>query len=818
MILQLGHSLQEASAVLRGELGEQPNSTAFSIDGLRLWRVHGFRPGLGSASIDLKTAWEAVIRGWWGLGATWGIFVRGRGGAIEWNVLLPDAFPTASNSLAAHLGGANTERGESFDSAGGILSQFRFRAVIAGHPGSGEVAPLHSIFTGLQKREFVLVVLAGPSSRRELNEQIERLGNEEQYVRDEYLARPSLERDSHSAATQYLGLVESARDRATRALQEGGWQVRTLFSASGQSDFEYGRTLLHAAYTAGESAGPEPVRWQDVSARPGLTFLRTAEAAIITRPPENELAGFEHEVFSSRHPDTARSCTDAIFSTTASRDENMPTVALGRIIGDDGAPAPWLEIPTADLCRHTLVAGMTGSGKTTTCEHLLLEVWRDHHIPWLVLEPGMNPSYRRLVNSEIGNDLRIYSVGGPETHRLPLNPLAAAPGLPLAEHIGGLFAVLTSAFELVPPMPEILSLAIDETYRSHGWNTAGLVPVGRPPNLLDLITTIGRVVAASGYSAEIRGNIHAGLVLRMRRLLDGPLGPELARTDALDLKQMLATPCVIELAALPNGDSQALVLGLIALQLRHYWRMSEPTDALRHLTLIEEAHRLLRQVADTAANASRVRAVEDIANMLAELRAKGAGLIIADQTPSALVASVVANTGTKILHRLDHPADRELAGRAAGLPVSCVDLLGALRPGDSIVRTDRRSKPFRLRIPNPSLTYAGSSAKPQAAPENILKQESDPAAICLVCGQATCAAHTNGSDLKYLVPRLRALHGVIPNGLEAVWQWAERQLGASVTTATAPLCFLMAVANAAELPRSAVDNLRQFFAQKRQPA
>ncbi len=54
---------------------------------------------------------------------------------------------------------------------------------------------------------------------------------------------------------------------------------------------------------------------------------------------------------------------------------------------------------------------------------------------------------------------------------------------------------------------------------------------------------------------------------------------------------------------------------------------------LRHLTVIEEAHRLLRRQEPGGANGAAAHAVEMFAGLLAEIRAYGEGLVIAEQIP-----------------------------------------------------------------------------------------------------------------------------------------------------------------------------------------
>lgn len=615
-------------------------------------------------------------------------------------------------------------------------------------------------------------------------------------------------------AAAFLQLAQAGLARATASLQDGAWESRTLFAASSSSDFEQLQSLVHAAYAA-EGGRPEPVRWQSLEDPRSLTFLSTNETAALSRPPLIELPGFVLESVGTARGEK-NGVSTPVFATTVQADSVDNPVCLGQIIRDDSTAGEWLEIGRDDFCRHMLIAGMPGSGKTTTCEHLLLELWREHRVPWLVIEPGIKATYRRLLNSEIGADIAVWAVGNPRAKRLPLNPMAAPVGIGLSEHISGLYSVIASAFELVAPMPEVLASAIEQTYRNHGWNPSGLVPQGLPPLLADLLEEVERTTLRLGYGAEVTGNIRAGLLLRLRRLMSGALAPELASSKLLTVKSLVELPTVIELSALPDAETQALVLGFISLQMRHHWRLAGPSDSLRHVTLIEEAHRLLRAVPETAANAGRTRAIEDIANMLAELRGMGAGLVIVDQTPSALVSSVIANTGTKVLHRLDHPEDRELAGRSAGLPSDCVDLLGALRPGEPILRTDRRARPLRVRLPNPAVTYGAIPLPKLPIEEAPLDAESR---ACSICGSQHCAARLDGANRGKLAARLQSLQEALRGGEEALWQWSAAECGKSGESGTGGdrLCFLIAVAESAKFPDSAIRRLRSTFASRVSP-
>jgi hypothetical protein len=586
--------------------------------------------------------------------------------------------------------------------------------------------------------------------------------------------------------------------------------VRFVLACQSPEDLRNLSSQIAGIYAGG--GNPEPLRWQEAAAPRGMTFLTTRELAAYLRLPRRDLPGLKIDRPGSGAHETRRGSPAGSFSVSVDTVEPERPIYLGRVVTGDGRADHWLRIPADSLLRHALVAGMTGSGKSTTIEQILLELWRSHRLPWLVLEPGMNPGYRRLLGSEIGDDLTGHVIGDSRYRQLPLNPLSAPPGTLLQEHIGGLFAVLTAAFELVPPMPEVLKLAIDKTYQAHGWNLAGVVPEGNPPPFSALIEAVESLVRSLGYSGEVASNIHAGLVLRLRSLLSGGLARALNSSERLDMEELTSSPAIIELGALANSQTQALVLGLLSLQLRHHWRLRGRASRLRHLTVIEEAHRLLRRPRVSGTESSQAQAVEDIGHLIAELRGMGAGVLIADQTPSDLLPSAISNTSIKIVHRLDHPDDRQLAARSANLPEQNVDLVGTFRPGEGVVRIDDRSKPYRVRFPNPARTYGEQPLPdwPRVPEPGESQDESDP---CGICGKSDCASRALSSDPGALSRRLGILRDLIGKGPDAIRSWAAEQVPptSADSAPAAPLCFLAGLASAAGLSDRISDELRSLY-------
>lgn len=141
-------------------------------------------------------------------------------------------------------------------------------------------------------------------------------------------------------------------------------------------------------------------------------------------------------------------------------------------------------------------------------------------------------------------------------------------------------------------------------------------------------------------------------------------------------------------------------MGTILIRLVEYLRMEQRVTRrlsfpLRHLSVFEEAHRLLRRAEEGGASA---HAVEMFAGLLAEIRAYGEGLVIADQIPSKLLPDVIKNTAAKVVHRLPAQDDREGVGATMNITAAQSEYLVTLRPGEAAVFTDGMDYPLLVRM------------------------------------------------------------------------------------------------------------------------
>lgn len=133
----------------------------------------------------------------------------------------------------------------------------------------------------------------------------------------------------------------------------------------------------------------------------------------------------------------------------------------------------------------------------------------------------------------------------------------------------------------------------------------------------------------------------------------------------------------------------------------YYKAVRKPTGQLQHLTVIEEAHRLLARPtggSNPEQAQAKERAAAEFANTLAENRKYGEGMVIAEQIPVKLVEDAVKNTNLKIMHRLTAEEDRRYVGRSMGLDESQERFATRLGTGEALAYSDAFAEALHINI------------------------------------------------------------------------------------------------------------------------
>jgi uncharacterized protein len=437
--------------------------------------------------------------------------------------------------------------------------------------------------------------------------------------------------------------------------------------------------------------------------------------AALARPPESEVPG-------------VRLALRPEFDVTQEQPagcppDGLPGIELGQILDRNLRTAGSFVLPRDSLNRHVFVCGATGTGKSQTVRSLL-EAAAGQGTPWLVVEPA-KAEYRLMAARLPGAEVIRIRPGEPDAIAAGLNPLEPAVDqtgarFPLQTHADLVRALFIASFRSEEPFPQVLSAALGRVYEDAGWDLA----LGEPadgghaaayPTLTALQRAAERVVTDIGYSQRVTDDVLGFIRVRLASLRHGTTGRFLEGGHPIDFGALLARNVVLEIEDVGDDADKAFLMGAVLIRLAEHLRLAYRTSpagagGLRHLTVVEEAHRLLRRAepADGPGGGGAAgHAVEMFAGLLAEIRAYGEGLIIAEQIPARVVPDVIKNTAVKIVHRLPAADDREAVGATMNASPAQSRYLVTLPPGQAAVFSDGMDFPILVRVADGSPREAG---------------------------------------------------------------------------------------------------------------
>ena len=284
-------------------------------------------------------------------------------------------------------------------------------------------------------------------------------------------------------------------------------------------------------------------------------------------------------------------------------------------------------------------------------------------------------------------------------------------------HIDMVRALFLAAFDADEPFPQIIAQALQRVYEANGWDVvtggrlAGAVAEPAVPTLAQLQRAALEVIGEVGYGRELQADVRGFVDVRLRSLRIGSAGRFFEGGHPADVAALLRRNVVLCLEDVANDEDKAFLMGTLIIRVVEHLRLAARAGrraGLRHVIVIEEAHRLLRARREGRASA---HAVELFAAMLAEIRAYGEGLVIAEQIPAKLVSDVVKNTALKVMHRLPAADDRDLVGAAMNLDDGQSRQVVSLEPGVAAVFADGMDRPIRIRVP-----FGGAAECPGPGP------------------------------------------------------------------------------------------------------
>ncbi len=443
---------------------------------------------------------------------------------------------------------------------------------------------------------------------------------------------------------------------------------------------------------------------------PLCSILTSEELCAICTLPEDNTIGFELHRDRPYALNYNFSDGDHPLGVVCEYDRPLPNMPFG--LSDE------------DLNKHTLVCGITGCGKTNTVKKILTSIDK----PFLVIEPAKK-EYRNIPK-----DVTVYTLGRPEINCLRLNPFYVPLGISPQQHIDLLRDLFCASFAFYGPMPYILEKCLNRVYEKKGWNLIlGFHPYLSNtdslqdlfdsekmhkhysmkahsylfPSMQDLKDEIDHYINHEmTYEGEVKGNIQGAIKARIDSLCVGTKGYMFNTTAFPDFESLLSNDSVLELEGLSDDADKAFALGLLIIYINEYRQVHQELDnssesKLKHLLVIEEAHRLLKNVSsenNEELGNPKGKAVEHFTNMLAEMRSYGQGVIIAEQIPSKLAPDVIKNSSNKIVHRIVAQDDQKALATTMGIYPEDAIYLGNSKVGYALCHKEGMVQPVVVKL------------------------------------------------------------------------------------------------------------------------
>ena len=535
--------------------------------------------------------------------------------------------------------------------------------------------------------------------------------------------------EQNGLAMELVGYCDRAIERIKGAINTGLWGTAVFYSARNEAD-----SKIIGSYLTGMLSKPSkdvlPPRKFEIRTTDGsavslpaiengvmnglLTPVSSSELGMLCMPPTESVPDFEIR-------------EEKLYPMIASGDGGIPVGSI--TVGQRPVPSMKFSLSEGDLARHTFVCGITGSGKTTTVKGILARCGK----PFMVIESAKK-EYRN-ISLPAGRKVSVYTIGKPEINCPQFNPFYVQRGINLQTHIDYLKDLFSASFSFYGPMTYILERCLHNIYVRKGWNIAlgyhpYLVNTGNPakvfdadymkkryalkghqflfPTMQDLKNEVTRYIKEEmDYEGEVAGNIKSAMLARLDSLCVGSKGFMFNTSRHLDMDSLLKENAVFELEGLADDSDKAFCVGLLIIFVNEYRQVAKEeagtrASGLQHLLVIEEAHRLLKNV-DTERGSEYMgnpkgKAVEHFTNMIAEMRSYGQGVIIAEQIPSKLAPDVIKNTSNKIIQRIVSADDQKIVANTVGIREDDAIQLGTLRTGIALCHKEGMSLPVRVTV------------------------------------------------------------------------------------------------------------------------
>lgn len=408
------------------------------------------------------------------------------------------------------------------------------------------------------------------------------------------------------------------------------------------------------------------------------------------------------------------------------------------------------------LSSHCFITGSSGSGKSFATYELLEQVLQND-VKIMVIEPAKG-EYKQIFGGLKG--IKIFTTDPAAYRILRINPFQFPDNIHLLSHIEQLLQIFNASWPLYAAMPAILKQAVVDSYTRCGWDIQNSIWIPgicdhKYPIFSDVLQILPNIINTSDYSADSKGDYKGALLTRVQSMTVGINGVIFKNSVGIDDSLLFDSNVIVDLSELGSDEAIALIMGVLIMKLNEYrksQRKENPklglNSQLRHVTVLEEAHNLLKRTSkdQNQEGANMIgKSVEMISNSIKEMRTYGEGFIIIDQSPMAVDSSAIENTATKIIMNTPAKDACEELGSALSLSDEQTKELSRLNVGVAAVFQKGWLSPVLMKVDRWDDRY------------NTPVEVTDPADLRMVKGQLIVALESQRKEAKFSPMRLRSI-------------------------------------------------------------
>lgn len=327
--------------------------------------------------------------------------------------------------------------------------------------------------------------------------------------------------------------------------------------------------------------------------------------------------------------------------------------AIPKVIGD-------FILDLNFLRTHLCIFGDTGSGKTTTTLQIIKALY-ESSTPFWVLECAKK-EYRNIKS--ICPNVLIFTPGVETITPFRFNFLEVPKNVHVQTHIEHIVSAFEHVYDMPHPLPLIFRKAIINLYKKKGWNIVRNKPpqddeddiYPRPSMLADEVYQVleERKAEGKGYEGEIASNIPSALFSRIDDSLQAGRGKMYDCKKSIPLAELFGKNVIFELQDIGDDREKKFFAGLLLASFSEFLSRMGNSDKLRHVIIIEEAHRILGNSTGPVAysNSMGQNTSQIVTDLVTESRSLGEGIILIDQLPERLPPEAIKIARSAIIHQL----------------------------------------------------------------------------------------------------------------------------------------------------------------------